>query len=179
MKQNVLTGIIVASLGLSQYTTAQEWTTVTSDTVDSTVTTDESQDYISFYADNTLGGSDYFEFDLGRGLWTNVTVDGDVVVGTIPQAIIDEYETENIPLPCFSSPVAIAACVVGGGILGAGYHFACERRADVNIRRMAVACSQDGYNFRIRSISGCGDVETRCVLDPGFGDDDDQDGVDG
>ena len=102
-----------------------------------------------------------------------------MLAGTIPQAIIDEYETENIPLPCFTSPVAAVGCAIAGGTIAGGYYFACERRANNNIRRMAAACSQDGYNLRIRSISGCGDVETRCVLDPGFGDDDDEDGVDG
>lgn len=176
MKRTVLTGLIAASLGFSQYSTAQEWTTVTSDTIDSTVVTDGSQDYISFYANNTLGGSDYFEFDLDSGVWTNITADGDVLAGTIPQAIIDEYETENIPLPCFSSPVAVAGCAIGVAVGAAGVYFACERRANNNIRRMAAACSQDGYNLRIRDISGCGNVESRCVLDPGFGDDDDGNG---
>ncbi|MEX2498767.1 MAG: hypothetical protein WD397_07820 [Wenzhouxiangellaceae bacterium] len=178
MKQKILTGLIVASLGLTQYSTAQEWTVMSSETIESTVTVDESQDYISFYADNNLGGSDFFEFDLGRGIWTNVTADGDVLAGTIPQAIIDEYETENIPLPCFSSPVAVVGCAIGLTVGAAGVYFACERRANNNIRRMAAHCSQAGYNLRIRDISGCGNVESRCVLDPGFGDDDGG-GVDG
>jgi len=55
MRQKILTGLVVASLALSQYSLAQEWTTVTSDTLESSVVVDESQDYVSFYADNNLG----------------------------------------------------------------------------------------------------------------------------
>lgn len=49
MKQKILTGIIVASLGLSQYSNAQEWTVVNSDAIDPTVAVDESQNFISFF----------------------------------------------------------------------------------------------------------------------------------
>lgn len=87
------------------------------------------------------------------------TDDGEVLAGSIPQAVVDEYKTEGFQLPCFAGAWAAAGCVGAATVA----FFACERRADNNIARMSAACASSGMSVEINSISGCGSVESHCV----------------
>lgn len=118
---------------------------------------------VSYFLEDNLGGQTYMEFNVQTRQWFAVDPDGSVHTGTISANVIDEYETENIPLPCFAGPWAAVGCIGAAGIATAVGFFACGRRAENNIRRIQNQCPP-GSVAEIHSISSCGTVEAgSCV----------------
>ncbi|NKI36457.1 hypothetical protein HFP89_14905 [Wenzhouxiangella sp. XN79A] len=104
------------------------------------------------------GGVQDVEVDLGSEMWMVTTSDGEILAGSIPQAALDEYYAQGVPLPCFSSPWAAAGCSVGGFVAA----LVCEVRASANIRRLRNACNSQGMTFSLNGVSGCGNVSGHC-----------------
>jgi len=109
---------------------------------------------VSYYLDDNLGGRTYMEFNIETQRWLSVDPDGSIRTGIIPQSVIDEQQTEEIPLPCFGNPYAALGCLISGVL----FAFTCEVRADSNIRRLQNNCPP-GTIVEINRISGCGTVE--------------------
>lgn len=136
---------------------------VDSEPIESSVQVDLDSAVLSYMAETTLGGYDYYEFDMESERWLVVTASGDVVGGQISQKAVDEYRTHGWNIPCFTSPWAFAGCLV---LIGIGDQV-CDNRTAAHLRALKDHCGP-GSVPEIRRIGGCGTVESYgCVpLDP-------------
>lgn len=167
--------LLFAAVGFltSSETGAHQRILITSEIDPSTVTIDEKHERISFLSVDSIGGSTYHQYDFDDEIWLMQNSDGQITSGTIPEKVVKDYETNGFQLPCFTGPWAALGCA---GAAAASY-FACEQRAEANIRRARESCGPN-QRAEIRSVSGCGNVEAVCRDRRFNGDGGDESGVD-
>lgn len=162
---------VFLSLLLASTSTHSQITIVSkSEIVEPSISVEDNYSRISFFARHSLGGLDFFEFDLANNNWLAISSNDDVIGGNIFKAPLGAQSPE-IVLPCLSGDGGWTACI-SGPLLGP----ICQARMEANIRRLQSMCPP-GEVIQIRSVSGCGEVEASgCQpLDPWSSD---GDGVD-
>lgn len=107
--------------------------------------------------DPISGRHDHHQISASGTGWSAVGSDGLVVGGTwaLPKAGPSVPSTEACVGPW------LVACAAG---LIAAREAICEMRATMRIRRASRQCSIGGHGTEVTQQTGCGNVQTRCII---------------
>jgi len=164
--------LLCPSFLVASVVSATETSIVTSEVIESSVQV--HGDRISYFTESSIGGLDYFEFDMASEQWFGFTAEGDLVGGRISGAASEEYSLHGLQIPCFTSPWVFGGCVV----LAAIGQQICDSRQRTAIQRIQAQCGP-GELAEIGGATGCGNVENLGCRRVNLEHDQRDDGVDG